>query len=388
MIVKGTHVLGLNVLTVNDGRNIDKVNDLIYDPKEQRVKALLVDQGGWFSDAKVIMMEDVKSIGLDAVIIESIDSVHKASDIDRKIAHIAKHDTYLTKARIVTEDGTELGRITDIYFHPDSGKVDELEVSEGTLKDMQSGKRRVSIDDIVTIGQDATIVKGYVKDQFADQANHQGMQGAIHTAKENTKETFQQARTTATNTMNNSKSKTTSAAEKAKLNTAVLASKAKLKAQDTFNTTQDKLNSPETKEKIANLETHTSNIIDTINSTMEETNTKIASKIHDAKSNPTIDKKIADLKSANATVGESMSQNTQEATSSAQTKVNQVKSHVDEQKKKNAAGQYVTKAILSPLSDELIASRGDMITYEMIYKAESEGVLDQILNNMTNHPMQ
>lgn len=192
MLVKGSDVIGLEVITIQKGREVNNVQDIIYSSKEQKVKALLVDQGGWFSDAEVIPIMNVLSIGQDAVMVQSGDMIKKASEIHDGVAAIIKGEQFLTGTKIMTEDGTELGTVNDLYFDSVTGKVTELEVSQG-IEDFRSGKKRVKVSDIITIGEDATIVKSYTEEVFAQQAEEQGIQGALQKAKQQTQQTAEKA---------------------------------------------------------------------------------------------------------------------------------------------------------------------------------------------------
>lgn len=188
MIVKGTKVIGLDIYTVADGKQIGKVNDIVYDPHENKVLALITDEGGWFSDAELIMMSDVHNIGDKAVLVEKEDNVKKASDVPQKVNSIAKSDNDLTSNKIITEDGQNLGKITDIYFDTITGEVIEFEVSQGALLDAGSGKKTVKISDIITIGEDATIVSGYTDRKFDKQSEGRGLKGALNQAKQTAQE--------------------------------------------------------------------------------------------------------------------------------------------------------------------------------------------------------
>lgn len=199
MTVKGKDVIGLKIITINDGKEIGTVRDVIYDPGENTVRALLVDDAGWFSDAKVIAIPDVESVGENAVMIRSQEMIKKAADVGEGVSNIAKDDQYLTKTQIVTENGTELGTVSDILFDPETGLVSEFEVSQGLLKNAQSGKKRVRVNDIITVGKDATIVRGYTEESFDRQSQEQGISGAVHQAREQAPSVAERIRDTATN---------------------------------------------------------------------------------------------------------------------------------------------------------------------------------------------
>jgi uncharacterized protein YrrD len=181
-LIKGKDLIGLKVVTLQKGQMVDDVDEIVYDHAEDQVKALVVDSGGWFNDAKVILFEDIKSIGRDAVIIESEAVIRKASEVAGKISRIIKGDNYLTANKIITEDGNDLGQVSDIYFDPQTGKVVELEVSQGAIKNAQSGKKRIQMGDIVNVGEDATIVSSNVEQSIENQAQYQGLKGGLATA--------------------------------------------------------------------------------------------------------------------------------------------------------------------------------------------------------------
>lgn len=200
MLIKATDIIGLKVLTLQEGKEIEEVDDIIYDPLENKIKALLVDPGGWFSDAKVVLFKDIKSIGKDEILVNSQDAVAKASDVSERISGIAKENKHLTHTKIVTEDGKKLGKVSDVYFDDKTGEVIEFEVTQGGLFDLASGKKKLHISDIITVGEDATIVRGYTQEEVKQQAQTQGLQGALNTAAQRSQAVFQEIRSQVTNT--------------------------------------------------------------------------------------------------------------------------------------------------------------------------------------------
>ncbi len=183
-LIRGNNVIGLTVVSINNGKKVAKIKDIVYDPRDQRVKAFLLDEGGWFTDARILLIEDIRSIGQDAVMIEGPELIKKASEITERVASIAKDDNLLTRTVLITDTGKKLGSVSDIVFDPVSGIVEELEVSQG-IKNFQSGKKTVHINQIITVGEDATIVKEGVEGEFIRQSNERGMKGAFNRFSEN-----------------------------------------------------------------------------------------------------------------------------------------------------------------------------------------------------------
>jgi uncharacterized protein YrrD len=159
MTIKASSMGNLPIITINDGKKISKVRDIIYDGQSNQVKALLIDEKGWFKGAKILLLNNINSIGPDAVIIDDEDCFVYSDELNENNTSVIVDDhNFLTKNQVITESGTDLGRVTDLFFEFPSGNVITIEVSKGFLQNMGSGSKHVNILDIVTIGKDSLIV--------------------------------------------------------------------------------------------------------------------------------------------------------------------------------------------------------------------------------------
>lgn len=339
MLIKGSHVIGSKVISVNDGKEIEDVDDIIYDPLDNRVKALLVDEGGLFSAAKVILLEDTKSIGENAVLVDSDKALKNASDVSHAVSDIAKGNTYLTRTKIVSEEGMDLGIITDIFFDSDTGRVEEFEVSQG-LEDVRSGKKRIKIADIVTVGKDATIVREYTQDQFKKQAEQQGLGGIVNQGMVKAREGISRAQ-----------EETPGLVEQAKVRIDQWGKEIKQMTADTMDQVEELRKKgeelpqkEETRETIQKIEDKTR---DTLKQVQQEVRTA-EERLH--------------------------------------TGIEDVGTKTKQQFKEDAVGKYVTKNILLP-DDKILIRRGEIVTYKVINGAEESGILDQILRNLSTEPV-
>jgi uncharacterized protein YrrD len=343
-LIRGSHVIGLKIFAIDNGAEIDKVDDIIYDPASNQVRALLVNKGGLFSSDNVILLEDVKSIGKDAVIVEHEDVLRKSRDVGEDIAAIAKDDTYLTRAKIVTETGVELGKVTDILFRFPDGVMEELEVSEGAFGTLTSGKKRVKVADIVTIGKDATIVKAYAEEKFEQQAQEQGAQGAFMSGKSKGQDLLGQAKDAFSDVAAKTKTKADELSDKAKTQSTEMRTKA-----DAYR------NDPDTQEKMDEYKTQASQILQNAQVRLSEAVHTTRSKFDEAKTNA--------------------SQTTQAK-----------REEMEIDRRNSVVGKYVTVNILSK-DDRLIAKRGDIITHTLLDQAEQNEMLDQVINNSSAEPL-
>ena len=154
---KGTEVIGLTVVTFDTGEKLDSVNDIVFDQDSNHVLALVVDEGGWTSNARVVPFEAIQTIGPDAVIITTAQAVIDASHRPR-INDILERNNILKGTAIMTTDGRELGELSDIYFDEATGAVEGYETSGGIFADAYTGRSFIPAKYTLRIGEDAAFV--------------------------------------------------------------------------------------------------------------------------------------------------------------------------------------------------------------------------------------
>jgi uncharacterized protein YrrD len=195
MSVKGSRVVGLKILTLNEGKEVGQVKDILYSDHDHKVLGVLLKTAGVLSDGLIIRVEKIHSIGDDALIIENEEVIEKIASLPEEIANIATGDNFLTKAKIVTESGQELGKISDIHFDAISGQVEEMEVTGGVFETIESGKKRIKPENILTIGPDAIIVQNFVEANLEEQSHSSGIRGAVSTTSAKIRQTGSQLKT-------------------------------------------------------------------------------------------------------------------------------------------------------------------------------------------------
>ncbi len=171
---KGKSIIGLNVLTQADGQNLGAVKDLVFDHETNALLALLLSGKDLFGliDAKIIPFNQVLTIGPNAVMVPSSESVINAHD-DARVANIMDRDTKLSGTRITTTDGQDLGTFADLYVDEETGHILGYEVSTGFLADTMSGKRYMVAPDHMTIGRDVALVDPTVATDLETQAHEE-----------------------------------------------------------------------------------------------------------------------------------------------------------------------------------------------------------------------
>lgn len=173
---KGSDVTGLPVITRDTGEQKESVKDILFDQDGNHLLGLLIDEGGWFSEARVIPWDNVLSIGPDAVIIAT-EAVIRRVDQLAAIERVLERDNILKGTRIMTTDGQDLGTMEDLYFDDESGMVVGYEVSGGLFSDAMEGRSYVPAPKTLTIGEDVAFVPPETATMMEEQVG--GLKGAV-----------------------------------------------------------------------------------------------------------------------------------------------------------------------------------------------------------------
>ncbi|BAY20208.1 PRC-barrel domain-containing protein (plasmid) [Anabaenopsis circularis NIES-21] len=187
---KGSEIIDKVVITYDVGKKIERIKDLIFDQKRNQLLGFLVKEKGLFRDAKVIPLQEVQAIGLDAIIVNSKESVVDAHRVPA-IREILYQNIVLKGTRILTTEGLDLGGLVDLFFDEHSGLVEGYEVSGGVFADAYSGRAFVPAPETLKIGDDVAFVPPETAQMMAEQV------GGIRRAVNATEDKFQDSAETA-----------------------------------------------------------------------------------------------------------------------------------------------------------------------------------------------
>jgi uncharacterized protein YrrD len=154
----GKSLLGLSVVGQDDGTQLGKVKDLIFDHDTNQVLALVVNEKDLFGlmDAQVVPWRQIVSVGDDVVLVRNGQSRINLRD-DQSIQDVAQRETSLSGTQIITVDGQHLGTLADMRIDEITGRVLGYEVSGGFVADTLRGKKFLPAPPRLHIGQDAAI---------------------------------------------------------------------------------------------------------------------------------------------------------------------------------------------------------------------------------------
>jgi uncharacterized protein YrrD len=149
-------VKGLRLITVHEGKEIGKVDDLFVDPDGRKVRWLRVHTGGLFGNREWVATEAIHGVGPNAFMVNSEDDVRAREDAPAA-EELAKADRRLIGTPVITEDGKSLSKVEDYEFDGESFAVTSLILPPG-MGTEDGHFLVIPIERVVTIGEDLIIV--------------------------------------------------------------------------------------------------------------------------------------------------------------------------------------------------------------------------------------
>lgn len=176
---KGSDLIGKPVVSFDTGEEFETIQDLIFDQHNNQLLGFVVDEGGWFSGARVLPLNRVQALGPDTVIVPTKQAVVPA-DNEPTFRKILERNNVLKGTKIITTDGKDLGQLNDLYFDEETGTVEGYEASGGLFADAVNGKSFVPAPHTLKIGEDVAFVPPETAQLMEEQVG--GLKAAAQTA--------------------------------------------------------------------------------------------------------------------------------------------------------------------------------------------------------------
>ena len=150
-------IQGLPVIEMEAGNECGRVIDLLM--YNNQITGLLVDMRGWLNRHRFLLLENVSSIGEQAVMIRSKDDLEacQSHDAFETSISLTVGRQKLKGMELLSEKGTLLGLVEDVYFHENVGTIVGYKVTDGLLADLTTGQQMYSGQQLV-IGKERAIL--------------------------------------------------------------------------------------------------------------------------------------------------------------------------------------------------------------------------------------
>lgn len=151
-------VKGLPVITLAEGKQVGKVDDLVVDPDRKAVGWLRLHSGGMGmlgGERLWVAAEAIHGVGEDAVTIKAEADARAPADAPEAIA-LVKARREVIGNKVITEDGERLGEVRDYEFDPGTFALISLAVPPAMNAVGES--LTIAGDKVLTIGEDVIVV--------------------------------------------------------------------------------------------------------------------------------------------------------------------------------------------------------------------------------------
>lgn len=148
---KSVDILGLQVISITEGKELGIVKGLVINSSEGKVAALIIDDGKWYLGAKLLPFAAIAGIGEYAVTVESssdVQSVSTAPDYEKLLAA----DIKIIDTKIVTKTGRILGKIKEFNID-EAGKIVACD-----FEDMKNETVTLAAERVITFGKEVTVI--------------------------------------------------------------------------------------------------------------------------------------------------------------------------------------------------------------------------------------
>ncbi len=115
-------IINLRVLSVEEGKEIGFVHELLLNPQNGSIDFLLVKDGEWYYGLKALPFSAVQGIGEYALTVASSGDLKGLAETPDAVA-LLESNPRLIGLRVLSRKGRLLGRVREYYVDENSGKV-------------------------------------------------------------------------------------------------------------------------------------------------------------------------------------------------------------------------------------------------------------------------
>ena len=176
-MLRSKDIIGLPVFTLAEGKELGKITEILVNPGRGAAAALAVE-----NTSKIVTFSSIKSIGKDAVVIDSASQLMELSE-HRSIERWK--EIRIVDSKVITSTGRYMGQVGDFLLDMLTGKIISC-----VATDPEGERSVIPASRIVTFGKDALIV---VDEEFEEaleleeEMETEQMEETLETAREEKK---------------------------------------------------------------------------------------------------------------------------------------------------------------------------------------------------------
>ena len=147
---------GLAIIDIRDGKKLGTVGETVISPDDGRLLGFVMKGGGGLlgQGESAVEIEDVRSIGADAITVEGEEIVHGMNATPEAFQQARGGDRTLIGRKVITQGGTLVGRIADLVISEDQRRATGMVLESGMFERGDA----LPTDRIASVGPDVVIV--------------------------------------------------------------------------------------------------------------------------------------------------------------------------------------------------------------------------------------
>jgi len=152
---RSEELIGLSLISIEDGKEVGRVSDLVVNPEEGTVEYLIINNGLRYLGTRVLPFKKVEGVGEDAVTVQSSSSVVELGD-EPDIANLLEKNVRVKGTKVLTKKGKLIGTVSEFIVDDENeGKITGCEV---TPVDGSGSLGVIPSDKVITFGFDVLII--------------------------------------------------------------------------------------------------------------------------------------------------------------------------------------------------------------------------------------
>ena len=152
---KISNIYNMPIISIDNGKEIGKVKEVILNTDNGNLAYVAIENTSPLYGALMISHRNILGIGDNAITIENtsvLQDIHRVADIP----NLLKKDVKITDSKIITKSGKLIGKAGNVFIDSNNCKILGIEFLPA---DALSSNRIIPMQEILTFGQDITVVK-------------------------------------------------------------------------------------------------------------------------------------------------------------------------------------------------------------------------------------
>ncbi|NLL53099.1 MAG: hypothetical protein GX248_10400 [Peptococcaceae bacterium] len=143
----------LKIISINEGKQVSTVKDIIIDPSNGSVAFFVIDQPIDYLGARIIAFEDVLGLGDYALIIND-------SSVIQDVAHnslaieLLEREVKVIGSQVLTTKGGLIGQVSEFMIEEETGRIAVF-----NLEDEEGKSSQCPCDQVITYGRDIIMIE-------------------------------------------------------------------------------------------------------------------------------------------------------------------------------------------------------------------------------------